>query len=119
MAKKTAREPLPFKKAGKRRSLIEWDDTSKQAHVLDWRQRAHEFGLVPVNESADADAGDMVVMDPERLLYEEEPEAFREQSIRDDGGTEEEDVEQDTPGGRVSSREDVDLVRVYLQHIGK
>ena len=44
MAKKTA-ETLPFRAGRRRKSLIEWEDPSRQAHVLDWRQRAHDFGL--------------------------------------------------------------------------
>ena len=29
----------------RRKPLIDWSDPSKQAHVLDWRHRAQEFGL--------------------------------------------------------------------------
>ena len=115
---KASRGPLPFKKKPGRKSLIEWEDASKQSHVLDWRQRAHEFGLVPVGESDDAEEGDSVVIEPGRLLYEEEQEAFRDQPIRDDAAFEPDDLEREPSDAHVG-REDVDLVRVYLQHIGK
>src|SRR4030095_8762393 len=116
--KPTPSKTLPFKPGGPRKSLIEWNDPSKQAHVLDWRQRAHGFGL-DVEEREDAEEGQPFAVKPERLLESEEPEAFEEQPIRDvEVDTEEEqDDEQLEPGA--GPREDVDLVRLYLQHIGK
>jgi RNA polymerase primary sigma factor len=121
MAKKTTRaNTLPFKPGRRgrpRKSLIEWNDPSKQAHVLDWRQRAQEFGL----------AVDRDETDPRRpyeesgqLVHDDEPEAYADQPIPEG---EVEDIEDDEQGGQEAqagvSREDVDLVRVYLQHIGK
>jgi RNA polymerase primary sigma factor len=104
--------------------LIEWNDPSKQAHILDWRRRAHEFGLeVEVRE--DSEEGQPFQPEPERLLAEEEPEAFAAQQIpaRDDfeyEAREGDDEEQETEQAALTGpREDVDLVRVYLQHIGK
>ena len=112
--------PLPFR-ASRRKSLIEWNDPSNQVHVLDWRRRAHEFGL-DVEEREDTEEGQPFQVAPERLLTEEEPEAFTAQPVPGrDGFEDDEDEEQSgvaeaaVPG----SREDVDLVRVYLQHIGK
>ena len=100
-----------------RKSLVDWNDSSAQAHVLDWRNRAHEYGLAV--EGRD-DQDPRPFPEPERLLQEEEPEAFTEQPIR----AGEEDFEEDDERSEGAyqpgvSREDVDLVRVYLQHIGK
>ncbi len=118
MAKKSSRPaPLPFR-AGRRKSLIEWNDPSTQVHLLDWRRRAHEFGL-DVEEREDTEGGQPFQVAPEQLLAEEEPEAFTAQPVpgRDDDA---EDEEPEVEGAALpGSREDVDLVRVYLQHIGK
>jgi RNA polymerase primary sigma factor len=122
MAKKTAPKTLTFtapnKRGRKSKSLIEWDDPKNQAQILDWRHRAHGFGL-EVDEREDSSEGRPFAIEPERMLIEDEPEAFNDQRIDPD----EEEVEQDdeTPAAGVpgGSREDVDLVRVYLQHIGK
>jgi RNA polymerase primary sigma factor len=70
--------------------LIDWNEPVRNAHILDWRERAQDFGLVPLNgaheDDADATAG--AIESADRLLREEESE-------------------------------DVDLVRVYLQQIGR
>jgi RNA polymerase sigma factor (sigma-70 family) len=103
---------------GRARSLIDWNDPDRNAHVLDWRQRAHEFGLVPIG--ADDDAGVMVVPDaPERLLHEEEPEAFEDQHVEDDDHDEETGADADEPLAPGAAEADVDLVRTYLAHIGR
>jgi hypothetical protein len=54
-------------------SLVDWREPERNAHVLDWRERAHSFGLVPLERRG---AVEQVVEPPERLLSEEEPEAF-------------------------------------------
>ena len=113
-AGKAAPGPLAFKPGRRRKSLIEWEDPSRQAHVLDWRQRAQEFGL-DVEGREDPDEESPFVK-PEALLQEDEPEAFAEQPIITD---DEEEEELDEPAEAGTSREDIDLVRVYLQHIGK
>jgi RNA polymerase primary sigma factor len=122
MAKTTSTKTLPFKpgRPGRpRTSLIEWTDPSKQAHVLDWRHRAQEFGLAV--DGGDAADPSRPYRESGRLLQEDEPEAFADQAIPE-GGLEDE-VEDDERAERAPqagvSREDVDLVRVYLQHIGK
>ena len=121
MAKKSSRpEPLPFR-AARRKSLIEWNDPSNQVHVLDWRRRAHEFGLT-VEEREDTEEGQPFQIPPERLLTEEEPEAFTAQPVPGGDDDFDEDEDEDEPVAETAtsgSREDVDLVRVYLQHIGK
>src|SRR5437773_1599150 len=107
-------------------SLVDWREPERNAHVLDWRERAHGFGLVPLEESGAVE--EVVIDPPSRLLEEEEPEAFDRQRFDREGyeavdvreeavEAEEEDI-QELPAARVA-QEDVDLVRVYLNHIGK
>ena len=83
--------------------------------MLDWRERAHEFGLVPIDESDEP--GTSVEQPPGRLLEEEEPEAFR----RDPVGHEEYDEAAGDPEERSPdmSHEDLDLMRVYLRNVGR
>ena len=118
---KTSSRPTPLRfSAARRKSLIEWSDPSTQVHVLDWRRRAHEFGL-DVEEREDTEEGRPFQVEPEQLLAEEEPEAFTAQPVP--GGGDDVEGEQEAPdvdgAALPGSREDVDLVRVYLQHIGK
>jgi RNA polymerase primary sigma factor len=80
--------------------------------VLDWRHRAQEFGLAVETHDELEDAGQPFAPSAEQILHEEEPEAFEDQAVQTD---EEEQLEAGPPVGR----EEVDLVRVYLQHIGK
>src|ERR671910_768898 len=97
MAKKTtpatktaAAKTLAFKnvKSGRPKSLIEWQDPSHQAHILDWRRRAHDFGLN--GEGGARTEETPFAAPPERILREEEPEAFEPQDFRpDDHETEE------------------------------
>jgi RNA polymerase primary sigma factor len=108
---------LPFKPGPKRRSLIEWNDPSRQAQILDWHHRARDYGLA-VDEREDAGEDEGYGVEPRQLLEEEEPEAFADQPIRRRTDFEE-PVEEEQPLQAGVSREDVDLVRVYLQHIGK
>src|SRR5918999_1259668 len=83
MAKKAkTTPPLAFRAGARRKSLIEWNDPSRQAHILDWRERTHGFGL-DVHEPGDEEEGHPFVP-PQRLLEEEEPEAFSEQPIPHD-----------------------------------
>jgi RNA polymerase primary sigma factor len=96
-------------------SLVDWREPERNAHVLDWRERAHEFGLVPLDESSTLDRP--IVEPADRLLQEEEPEAFEDQPLdeleREALASEEVD---EAPDARVP-REEPDLVRVYLTHI--
>ena len=107
---RSAPHTLEFRSPKRRKSLIEWNDPAKQAHILDWRHRAQEFGL---SVETHDDEGQPFVPDAEQILRDEEPEAFEDQTI----GVDEEEpaLEARVPVGR----EEVDLVRVYLQHIGK
>jgi RNA polymerase primary sigma factor len=103
---------LEFSPTRRRKPLIDWNDPSKQVHVLDWRHRAQEFGLAVETHDEMEDAGQPFAPSPEQILQDEEPEAFEDQPVDRDG---EEQLEAGAPVGR----EEVDLVRVYLQHIGK
>jgi len=125
VARKTASSStLAFKPGGKRGSLIEWSP-ARQAQVLDWHHRAKDYGLaVDEREDAAEEGQPYDGVEPRQLLEEEEPEAFNDQPIRrrDDyealaASEPDEDEEQPLEAG--VAREDVDLVRMYLQHIGK
>jgi hypothetical protein len=96
--------------------LVDWHEPERSAHVLDWRARAHTFGLVPIERPGPVE---QVVEPPERLLSEEEPEAFDEQPL-DEAEWEalEPDEIEEAPEARLP-QEELDLVRVYLRHIGR
>ncbi len=101
-------------------SLVDWHEPERNAHVLDWRERAHEFGLIPIDEDG---AVDHPIVEPaDRLLREEEPEAFEDQPLDEVKGEaaapEEEEEEEEAPDAGIP-HEDPDLVRVYLTHIGR
>jgi RNA polymerase primary sigma factor len=97
-------------------SLVDWREPERNAHVLDWRERAQAFGLVPIEEQAEVPT---VVEPPDQLLAEEEPEAFDDQPVdeADRDALSEEELEQ--PPDSQLATEDVDLVRVYLKHVGR
>src|SRR5262249_56706854 len=92
-------------------ALIDWREPERNTHVLDWRERAHEFGLVPVNDGDEAEIVD--VQPPERLLHEEEEEAFEDQHIEDDERDDYRD-ESEEPADADLSRDDLAIVRTYL-----
>src|SRR4051794_8780759 len=98
-------------------SLVDWREPDRNARVLDWRERARDFGLLPVDEHGVVEAP--LPDRPVKLLEDGEPEAFEDQSF-DDGRLEAippEELEE-RPDAKVPY-EDVDLVRVYLKHIGR
>ena len=101
--------------------MIEWNDPARQVHVLDWHHRAQEFGLA-VSESEEEE-GVPLGIEPKRMLEHDEPEAFVPHHFDDDHEFEQEEQEKDEEDERRLEpgigREDVDLVRVYLQHIGR
>lgn len=106
-------------------SLIDWQEPERNAHILDWRERAHEFGLVPVGRGGTFDASHSEAMESlfrsepaERFLEEEEPEAFDAQPTQEAEGETPDSEELDAPAAGLA-REETDLVRVYLRHIGK
>jgi RNA polymerase primary sigma factor len=97
------------------RSLVDWDVQQHNTSVLDWRDRAQQFGLMPFDESEGP--GDLMsTAPPEQLLAEEEPEASDPQPIGEvDEAPDPTDV--DVPARALD--EDVDLVRTYLNQIGR
>ena len=105
---------------GRRGSLIDWRDPEKNNEILDWRRRAHEFGLVPVDTWNDEGEPRSTTVDaPEQLLHDEEPEAFEDQSLDEaerDALTSEEMEE--APQAGVPDVE-IDLVRTYLTSIAR
>ena len=104
-----------------RTSLIDWREPERNLHVLDWRERAHEFGLVPVEGNEAPDALDPAVP-PERLIEEEEPEALAPQPSvwSEDGDREDSDAEgSESAPPTVEHGEDADIVGVYLRHIAR
>jgi len=130
VARKTANSStLAFKPGAQRKreaegsSLIEWN-TARQAQILDWNHRAKDYGLT-VEEREDGDEGQPFEIEPSRLLEDGEPEAFADQPIRrrDDfealAAIEPDEDEDERPLEAGVGRDDVDLVRMYLQHIGK
>src|SRR5687767_11067455 len=106
-------------------SLSDWTERERNAHVLDWRQRADEFGLQAGDETDEAP-----VLPSDTLLQEDDPEAYEPHDFRaidesgrtkDELGDEDEDEdEQEADDGQAQAagtREDLDLVRVYLKHV--
>jgi RNA polymerase primary sigma factor len=97
--------------------LVDWHAPERNSRVLDWRSRAHEFGLVPASDEGTVEGS--LGAPPDRLLADEEPEAFDDQQL--------DDTEHDLPTAEELEEapeahlphEEVDLVRLYLQHIGR
>jgi len=96
--------------------LIDWQDPERNAHVVDWRERVQEFGLVP-GEGVQRE--EWVVESVERLIEEEEPEAAAELSLDErEVDTLRPDEVEETPEARVATDE-IDPIRVYLNDIGR
>jgi RNA polymerase primary sigma factor len=104
---------------GRRGSLIDWRDPERNTHVLDWRRRAHEFGLMPVSDTEEEDESAGGLDAPERLLHDEEPEAFDDQHLDhlDEDAVSQEELDAPPQAGVPDA--EVDLVRTYLTHIGR
>jgi RNA polymerase primary sigma factor len=127
MATKTprSRRPRP-KSSSKHASLIDWIEPDRNVRVLDWRERAQQFGLVPVGP--DQEQLPAASTSPERLLREEEPESLSDQPVleRPDDDADGDELEEEPvaeaeevfEAGPVS-HEDADLVRMYLSQLGK
>ena len=119
----------PRKSAPENASLIDWEEPENNSHVLDWRERAHEFGLMPAGEGEEPE---IVVLPPERLIAEDDIEAIegrtrgRVDEEEDAVAADEEDADPskatDEDEGKFEagvSREDIDLVRLYLKTVGQ
>ena len=126
MATRTPRTRRPRPRStSQERSLIDWIEPDRNVRVLDWRERAQQFGLVPLG--SEEERLPVASSSPERLLHEEEPEALSDQPVLerpDDDGDEDEledplaEPEEVFEAGPVS-HEDADLVRMYLSQLGK
>jgi RNA polymerase primary sigma factor len=110
----------------KDKSLIDWIEPDRNVRVLDWRERAQQFGLVPVGP--DEERLPVASTSPERLLREEEPESMADQPVleKPDAEDEEGELDEDAVSGAEEvfeagpvSHEDADLVRMYLSQLGK
>ena len=107
----------------RRGSLIDWNEPERNAQVLDWRARAQQFGLVP----QDQDPIDVSAAAPDRLIEEEEPEAIADQPVferdnelvADQREADSSPVDEEALVGGAVPHEDIDLVRMYLSHIGR
>src|SRR3954468_21393648 len=118
------RKPIPRPKGRKRQtsdgSLIDWHEPEANAHVLDWRARAQEFGLVSLDQphAEVAPAAEPA----EQLIEEEEPEAFEEQAVHAEGAEGEDAPAAEEPADAPEAgapADEVDLVRMYFSHIGR
>jgi RNA polymerase primary sigma factor len=98
-------------------SLIDWREPEANADVLDWRRRAHEFGLTATDDGDETSAHS--TEPPDRLLREEDSEAFTDQPIADAEGEDPNRDDEDAPVTSGVPHDELDLVRVYLGHVGK
>jgi RNA polymerase primary sigma factor len=97
------------------RTLIDWNDPQPNAHLLDWRERAHRFGLVPVEDGEPADETPLLL--PVDRLLEEEREADDRQDI--DESRDADAAESSAPVDAELPDHEVDLVRLYLNYIAQ
>src|SRR5262249_35855243 len=97
--------------------LVDWHAPEHNAHVLDWHERAHDFGLVPIDDHEPMEPP--IIQPPERLVQEDDPEAFDDQPLdmAEEQALTADEIEEE-PDARVP-HEEVDLVRLYLNHIGR
>src|SRR5215203_7312281 len=96
MATRTPRTRRPRPKAAaKDNSLIDWIEPERNVRVLDWRERAQQFGLVPVGPYEEAPPA--ASTSPERLLLEEESEALSDQPVleKPDDDDDEDEVDEE------------------------
>src|ERR671912_1489332 len=104
----------------KDKSLIDWIEPDRNVRVLDWRERAQQFGLVPVGP--DEERLPVASTSPERLLREEEPESMADQPVleKPDAEDDEGELDEDAVSGAeevfeagAGSPQDGGLVRMY------
>jgi RNA polymerase primary sigma factor len=86
--------------------------------VLDWRERAHAHGLIPIGEDEGVETAAAA---PMQLLAEEEPEALGidDEHPEADAAIDETELTAGPLEPGRDSGEDIDLVRVYLNTVGK
>jgi RNA polymerase primary sigma factor len=117
-----ARRHTRRSRAAEENPLVHWEENDPQVHVFDWRQRAHDWGLTPVESDDDPDhAGDEpFAPPPEQLLSDEEPEARARQAVpeEDEEGFDSDELTREAPEAGLAGTEP-DSVRRYLAQIGK
>jgi RNA polymerase primary sigma factor len=96
---------------------VDWREPERNLHVLDWRERAHEFGLAPVDDRGVV--GLPPDEPPEQMLEEEEPEAFADQPLDEADQDRLSPEEADEAPGAGLPQPELDLVRMYLKHVGR
>ncbi len=130
------------RRAVDRTALIDWNDPAHEFAVLDWRQRAQDWGLVPAGhaklpvssnpigrghsggatDDTEALHGLNAAQDVERtrehLIHEDDPEALVEQPVPGVEEHEAEQVGEEAPEEGLVGDE-IDLVRSYLRQIGR
>jgi len=106
-------------------ALVQWEEQDPQVHVFDWRRRANDWGLKPVDmDNGSDEAGDEpFAPPPDQLLSDEEPEAQARQRVQDEDEEREEGFDADeltheAPEAGLGAAEP-DSVRRYLGQIGK
>jgi RNA polymerase sigma factor (sigma-70 family) len=109
--------------------LIDWSTPERNAHLLDWRRRAHDYQLTPIDPTQEDPADPR--FSPQRLLEEDEREAQHPLDFSEETGDDplglvdapeeavEEDEEELRPGAGTGRGADEDLVRVYLTRVGR
>jgi RNA polymerase sigma factor (sigma-70 family) len=100
--------------------LIDWDEPQPQVRVLDWRRRAHDWGLTSVGGDDESEDLESFAPAPDALLAEEEPEAVARQAVpaEDEDGFSPAELVRERPGDGVAAT-DADPVRRYLLQIGQ
>jgi RNA polymerase primary sigma factor len=98
-------------------ALIDWHEPERNAHLLDWRARAREFGVVPVEPGESQPSHSFEPA--EQLIEEEEPEAFEEQDVDQDAEEPDDSSKLGEAEEAAMPADEVDLVRMYFQHIGR
>jgi RNA polymerase primary sigma factor len=94
MSMQSSSEKRQTQQGSRGRPLIDWDDPERGAQVLDWTQRAHDFGLVRLGDE-----------DLDQELDED----------GDDGVSDETSTDEPTEAGGP----ELDLVGAYLKRIGR
>jgi RNA polymerase primary sigma factor len=106
----------PVRSEGEQGPLIDWHEPERNMHVLDWRARAHEFGLVPLDHT-EPDAA-LPIEPAEQLIDEEEPEALEDQDVEERAQELGADTLEEPTDAHLPADE-LDLVRMYFKHIGR
>jgi RNA polymerase primary sigma factor len=104
--------------------LVNWDEPAAGAAVVDWKARGRDFGVVPIDpeDTPDADQDDVSASE---LITREDPEAYGEddEPAREpewmSGAEEVEEEAESTPETEGAGGGEPDLVRVYLQQVGR